>query len=520
MTSLPWYQLAWVAVHAIVLVGLGIYGLHRYTVLLRFLRHRRNAPKPAGKLSQLPSVTVQLPIFNERFVVDRLIESVAALDYPKHLLEIQVLDDSTDDTTRRAELKAAELRMRGIDAKVIHRTDRSGFKAGALEHGLASARGELIYILDADFLPPPDALHRMIAFFSDKGIGMVQTRWGHLNRDESALTRVQSILLDGHFLMEQTSRSRSGRFFHFNGTAGIWRKSCIVDAGGWEPDTLTEDLDLSFRAQMKGWKFVYLNDVVTPAELPADMDGFKAQQHRWTKGSVQNAIKWLVPVWRAKLPLPVKIEATFQLTCNFVYLLIVALLVLMMPIPGLAPNVEWGALPSLVLFIVGTLSAVVFYSVTAFTLYPSDWKRDFFHLPLLLALGIGMSLNNARGVLEAITGKRSAFVRTPKAGAAGKRTSYRSAVSVTTWLEVILGIIYSGITIAAAIHGEWISVPFLALFAIGFYFVAWPSVQRRLGLTPQRVVASPPPSPSHELAQNSEFPVPAVELGAGSDELR
>jgi hypothetical protein len=342
-----------------------------------------------------------------------------------------------------------------------------------------------------------------------------------LNREESALTRVQSILLDGHFLLEQTSRSRSGRFFHFNGTAGIWRKCCIIEAGGWEPDTLTEDLDLSFRAQMKGWRFVYLNDVVTPAELPADMDGFKAQQHRWTKGSVQNAIKWLVPVWRAKLPMRVKVEATFQLTCNFVYLLIIALLVLMMPIPGLAPNVNWGAIPSLVLFVVGTLSAVVFYSVTALTLYPSDWKRDLFHLPLLLALGIGMSLNNARGVIEAITGKRSSFVRTPKAGAAGKRTSYRSTVSVTTWLEVLLGSIYTGITLAAAWRGEWISVPFLALFAIGFYFVAWPSVQRRLGLSPRRVVPSPTPSPSsHELAQNSEFPVPAVELGAGSDELR
>jgi len=232
MTSLPWYQLAWAAVHAIVLAGLGIYGLHRYSILVRFLMHRKDEPKPNGVLKTLPSVTVQLPIFNERFVVDRLLESVAALDYPRHLLEIQVLDDSTDDTTRRAERKAAELRARGINAKVIHRTDRSGYKAGALEHGLKIAQGELIYILDADFLPSPDVLRRMIPFFADEGVGMVQTRWGHLNRDESSLTRVQSILLDGHFLLEQTARSRSGRFFHFNGTAGIWRKGCIQDAGG------------------------------------------------------------------------------------------------------------------------------------------------------------------------------------------------------------------------------------------------------------------------------------------------
>ncbi|RFC47116.1 MAG: Glycosyltransferase [Verrucomicrobia bacterium] len=519
MTSLPWYQIAWVAAHAIVLVGLGLYGLHRYSILIRFLLHRNREPKPNGTLATTPFITVQLPIFNERFVVDRLLEAVAALDYPRHLLEIQVLDDSTDDTTRRAERKVQELRARGLDAKLIHRVDRSGYKAGALENGLATAKGELVYILDADFVPPPDVLWRMVPFFADPGVGMVQTRWGHLNRSESALTRVQSILLDGHFLMEQTARSRSGRFFHFNGTAGIWRKVCIQEAGGWEPDTLTEDLDLSLRAQMKGWRFVYLNDVVTPAELPADMDGFKAQQHRWTKGSVQNAIKWLVPVWRAKLSLPVKIEATFQLTCNFVYLLLVALLVLMMPIPGVAPEVQWGAIPSLALFIVGTMSAVIFYSVTALTLYPRDWFRDLLHLPLLLALGIGMSLNNARGVVEAISGKRSSFVRTPKAGGpGGRQKNYSAAKSATMWGELLLAVIYSWITFDAAWDGEWLSVPFLALFAIGFYFVAWPSVLRRLS-RPERVPTASPPS-SHDLPQKSEFPVHAVELGAGSDELR
>jgi len=282
---------------------------------------------------------------------------------------------------------------------------------------------------------------------------------------------------------------------------------------------LTEDLDLSLRAQMKGWRFVYLNEVMTPAELPADMDGFKAQQHRWTKGSVQNAIKWLIPVWKADLSLPVKIEATFQLTCNFVDLLIVALLVLMMPIPGLVPGVEWGAIPEFGALRSGDLVCGGLLLGHGSDLVPFRNGAGTCSICLCCSRwGSVLSLNNARGVIEAILGKRSAFVRTPKAGASGGRQNYRSATSVTMWLEVILAVIYTGITINAAWQGAWISVPFLALFAIGFYFVSWPSVRRRLGRT-ERVPLTPPPS-SHDLAQKSDFPVPAVELGAGSDELR
>jgi glycosyltransferase involved in cell wall biosynthesis len=519
MMTLPWYQWLWVAAHGGVLLFLCVFGFHRYVVLFRYLRHRRNGPPAVPPLPReaLPTVTVQLPMYNERFVVERLLDAVAALDYPAHLLEIQVLDDSTDDTTVRAERKVAELRARGLDIRLIHRKDRSGFKAGALQHGLAKAKGEFIYILDADFLPEPDALLRLLPRFSDPAVGMVQTRWGHLNREQSALTRVQSILLDGHFLLEQGSRSRSGKFFHFNGTAGMWRKRCIEDAGGWEPDTLTEDLDLSFRAQMKGWRFVYLNDVVTPAELPADMNAFKVQQHRWTKGAIQNAMKWLLPVWRADLPLPVKLEATAQLTNNFVYLFMVLLLFLLMPIPGLVPDWSWGAVPGAIIFLVGTCSVVVFYAATALSLYPSRWARDLLHVPLLLALGVGLSLNNARGVLEALRGKPSVFVRTPKSGGSSGPRRYRSNASVTTWLEGGLGLVFAVLAVMDASKGNWFSVPFQILFSVGFLFVSWPCLKKR-GLPPSDV--QPTGGPSHERSQPSDFPVPAVELGPAPDDLR
>jgi len=519
MMTLPWYQWLWVAAHGVVLLALCAFGFHRYVVLIRYIRYRRNVPPPVPPLDPgaLPVVTVQLPMYNERFVVERLLDAVAALAYPRHLLEIQVLDDSTDDTTVRAERKVAELRAEGLDIQLIHRKDRSGFKAGALQYGLAKARGEFIYILDADFLPEPEALSRLLPQFANPAVGMVQTRWGHLNREQSALTRVQSILLDGHFLLEQGSRSRSGKFFHFNGTAGMWRKRCIEDAGGWEPDTLTEDLDLSFRAQMKGWRFVYLNDVVTPAELPADMNAFKVQQHRWTKGAIQNALKWLRPVWQADLPLPVKLEATAQLTNNFVYLFMVILLFLLMPIPGLVPDWSWGAIPGAVVFLVGTFSVIVFYATTALSLYPAQWFRDLLHVPLLLALGVGLSLNNARAVVEALQGKPSVFVRTPKSGGSLGTRRYRSAASVTTWMEGALGLVFAILAVADAFQGNWFSVPFQALFAVGFLFVSWPCLKKR-DLPPSDV--QPTGGPSHERSKPSDFPVPAVELGPSPDDLR
>ena len=295
-------DLIWTICYLSVLFGLSAYGIHRYVIIYLFLKNRKRAPIPAAYFKELPKVTMQLPIFNEVYVVERLLKSVSELDYPKDRLQIQVLDDSTDDTREITASAVEQLRRRGFNVDLIHRLDRVGFKAGALATGLDSADGEFVCILDADFVPQPDLLRRTIHFFSDPKIGMIQTRWGHLNRGYSLLTRVQAMFLDGHLLLEQTARSRSGRFFNFNGTAGLWRKSCIQGAGGWQHDTLTEDLDLSYRAQLEGWKFVFLVDVVTPAELPVDMNGFKSQQHRWTKGSIQTCKKLLPRICKPSSP--------------------------------------------------------------------------------------------------------------------------------------------------------------------------------------------------------------------------
>src|SRR5271170_7560717 len=327
-------HIIWAMCYLVVLLGLSIYGLHRYSIVYLFLKHRKNKPKPLGEFKNLPKITVQLPIYNEYYVVERLLKSVSALEYPRELLQIQVLDDSTDDTHVLSRKTADELKSQGFNIDVIHRTDRTGYKAGALEGGLKECEGEFILILDADFLPEPDMLMKTVHYFTDPKVGMIQTRWGHINRTYSLLTRVQAMFLDGHLLLEQTARSRSGRFFNFNGTAGLWRRSCIENAGGWQHDTLTEDLDLSYRAQLKGWRFVFLPHLVTPAELPVDMNGFKSQQHRWTKGSIQTCLKLLPAVWKAKLPVLIKFEATAHLTSNYAYLLLFFLCVLMHPSTG------------------------------------------------------------------------------------------------------------------------------------------------------------------------------------------
>ena len=310
-------HIIWSTCYLSVLIGLSAYGIHRYFIIYLYLKNRKRPPVPARYFEKLPKVTVQLPIFNEVYVAERLLRSVSELDYPQELLQIQVLDDSTDETREITAACAEELRQRGFNVQRIHRTDRTGFKAGALAVGLAAAEGEFLCILDADFVPEKDLLKRTVHFFTDPKVGMIQTRWGHLNRGYSLLTRMQAIFLDGHLLLEQIARSRSGRFFNFNGTAGLWRRSCIEQSGGWQYDTLCEDLDLSYRAQLAGWKFIYLSDVVTPAELPVDMNGFKSQQHRWTKGSVQTCKKLLPSVWRSRLPFPIKLEATGAFDVEF-----------------------------------------------------------------------------------------------------------------------------------------------------------------------------------------------------------
>ncbi len=470
--------LIWTICYLTVLLVLSAYGIHRYVIIYLFLKHRKEKTGPMSHFAELPKVTVQLPIFNEVYVVERLLKSVSEIDYPRELLQIQVLDDSTDDTKELTKRCVAELQGRGFNVELIQRLDRTGFKAGALEIGLETAEGDYVCILDADFVPHPDLLQKTIHFFTDPKVGMIQTRWGHLNRGYSLLTRVQAMFLDGHLLLEQTARSRSGRFFNFNGTAGLWRKSCIAEAGGWQHDTLTEDLDLSYRAQLAGWRFIFLPDVITPAELPVDMNGFKSQQHRWTKGSIQTCKKLLPTVWRSKLPLWIKLEATAHLTSNFAYLLLACLCVLLHPSVG-GPQTGWlrMLLVDVPIFLTASCSVAVFYICAQRELHPRTWMREILFLPALLALGVGLSLNNARAVLEAMFNHKSDFARTPKYGIERKKESWRTKKymplkSMLPLVEMAFALYFSYFVWFAISHRQYLSVPFLAMFQIGFLYVS------------------------------------------------
>src|SRR5438445_2328935 len=472
----------WTICYLSVLIGLSAYGVHRYFIIYLFLKNRKREPVPVGHFAELPKVTMQLPIFNEVYVVERLLRSVSELDYPRHLLQIQVLDDSTDDTREITSSCTAELRGRGFKVDLIHRADRTGFKAGALAVGLEAAEGDFVCILDADFVPQPDLLRRTIDFFTDPKVGMIQTRWGHLNRSYSLLTRAQAMFLDGHLLLEQTARSRSGRFFNFNGTAGLWRRSCIEEAGGWQHDTLTEDLDLSYRAQLVGWKFIFLPDVVTPAELPVDMNGFKSQQHRWTKGSIQASKKRFPRIWRSELPFAIKAEATGHLVSNFAYLLLACLCVLLHPSTG-GPQSGWfrTLLIDIPIFLTASVSVAIFYVCAQRELYPRTWMKEIMLLPCLLALGIGLSLNNARAVLEAIFNHKSDFTRTPKYGIERKSQAWRSCKyrplkSALPIAELAFAIYFSYFVWFAIAHRQFLSVPFLLMFHGGFFYVSLSSL--------------------------------------------
>jgi cellulose synthase/poly-beta-1,6-N-acetylglucosamine synthase-like glycosyltransferase len=469
-----------IALYLVVLSILGLYGFHRGHLLFLYWKHRKDAPKPPARFpdEQLPVVTIQLPMYNEMYVAERLLEGVAAIDYPKDKLEIQVLDDSTDETVEIARRKAEELKARGHDVSYRHREHRHGFKAGALEEGLRDAKGDYVLVFDADFVPTPSIVHDLIHFFTDAKVGMVQARWGHLNRDYSVLTRVQSMMLDGHFVIEHIARNRSGRFFNFNGTAGIWRRSTIIDAGGWQHDTLTEDMDLSFRAQLRGWKFVYVPTALAPAEIPCEMNSFKGQQFRWAKGSAQTARKLIGEVMRADIPLKVKVECLFHLTNNFAYLFLVLLALLQLPNMLMRQKM---ARPELLLldvplFASTFLSIIVFYLTTHRALY-GNLRDAIKRLPLMMALSIGLSINNARAVIEGLFGIQSEFVRTPKHGIeqrtegwASKR--YKAAMgSLNTYLELLFGLYFVFTIGLAVIVGSWVSIPFLVLFMVGFLYV-------------------------------------------------
>ena len=465
-----------------VLSILAIYGWHRYYLVYLYMRHRGARPQATDMPSPLPRVTVQLPIFNEMYVVERVIDAACRIEYPRELLEFQVLDDSTDETCEIAELAVRRHAAHGVNIRYFHRDKRDGYKAGALEAGLKVAQGEFITIFDADFLPSPDFLHRVMPYFCDARVGMVQARWGHINEDYSLLTKIQAMLLDGHFVLEHGARNRAGRFFNFNGTAGVWRRTAIDSGGGWQHDTLTEDLDLSYRAQLKGWKFIFLPDVISPAEVPVEMNAFKSQQHRWAKGSIQTCRKLLPQILRAPIPWSVKGEAFFHLTANFNYLLMSVLSVLMFPSMVIRYTMGWYEmlLIDVPLFCAATLSVSNFYIVCQRELH-RDWVSRLKYLPFLMAIGIGLCVNNARAVIEALMGKPAEFARTPKycierANDEWVGKKYRQSVAIQPIVEMALGLYFTATVFYALANGIYGTLPFLILFQVGFLYTGLLSI--------------------------------------------
>jgi cellulose synthase/poly-beta-1,6-N-acetylglucosamine synthase-like glycosyltransferase len=472
------FDLALLIPYFVVLILLASYGLHRYALVYLYYKNRKNkVSAPAGRLDELPRVTVQLPIFNEQFVVDRLVDAVCRLDYPRDKLDIQVLDDSTDETVEVAHAVVQRYAALGHDITYHHRGNREGFKAGALREGMKSAKGEFIAIFDADFVPPEDFLLKSVHYFSGPGVGMVQTRWAHINRNYSLLTEVEAILLDGHFILEHGARSRSGVFFNFNGTAGMWRRRAIEEAGGWQHDTLTEDTDLSYRAQLRGWRFVYLQDLACPAELPIEMTAFKTQQARWAKGLIQTAKKVLPRVLRSNVPWRVKLEAWYHLTANISYPLMIVLSTLLLPAMIIRFYQGWFQMLyiDLPLFLASTFSISSFYLVSQKELFPKTWPRTFLFLPFLMALGIGLTVTNSRAVLEALFGKQSPFARTPKYRVEGKAAKagasrYRRRLGWVPWVELLIGAYFLAAVAYAMSNENYITVPFLVLFVLGFWY--------------------------------------------------
>lgn len=464
----------------LVMTILAVYGIHRYALVYNYYKNRKRIAGPPPEISAWPRVTVQLPIYNEKYVIERLVEAIAAFDYPRELLDIQVLDDSTDETQEVAANCVERYRQLGVPISHIHRDNREGFKAGALQEGLKSARGEFVAIFDADFIPPADFLRRTVPYFIDQKLAMVQTRWSYVNRHYSALTEVEAILLDGHFVIEHSSRFRTGLFFNFNGTAGIWRRIAIEDAGGWQHDTLTEDTDLSYRAQLCGWHFTYLPEIDCPSELPVEMSAFKSQQARWAKGLMQTAKKILPRVLRSEMPAAVKAEAVFHLTANISYPLMVFMSIILLPAMIVRFYQGWVQvlIIDLPLFLASTCSISSFYLAAERALYPKTWKRTFLYLPFVMAVGIGLSVRNALAVIEAIAGVKSEFVRTPKyrveggaqgAGAWAKKKYHKSA----GWLpfaEVGLGLYFAGAVFYALQNENYATVPFLLLFVWGYLY--------------------------------------------------
>jgi cellulose synthase/poly-beta-1,6-N-acetylglucosamine synthase-like glycosyltransferase len=459
------------------------FGAHGFVMVYHYLKHRgKDIELPP--LPREPVVTIQLPIYNEYYVVERIIDSVCSLEYPKEKLEIQVLDDSTDETLEVVAAIVKKYQELGYDIKHIHRTNRSGFKAGALKNGLETARGEFVAIFDADFVPNTDFIRKTLPyFFFDERLALVQTRWEHLNSEYSLLTRAQAMALDAHFVMEQGVRNKVGFFINFNGTGGIWRKAAIYDSGDWQADTLTEDLDLSYRAQLRGWKFKYLNDVTSPAELPAEVNALKSQQFRWTKGAIETARKILPEVWKSNIPLRVKIHSTFHLTNNLAFPFILLAGILNVPlifIKQQGGHDLYFAMMSV--FVLAFIGSFLFYTFSQKAVH-SDWRRRLLLFPLFMAGSMGFAVNNTRAVFEGLLKKRSEFVRTPKYRIEGKKDPWLQKkyvplkLSWVVFVELALAVYCFFGVISSLYYLEIAAVPFQLLYFLGFSFVSALSIK-------------------------------------------
>jgi len=498
---LEWFDWAMMVPYFTVLIILSFYGMHRYEMIRGYWKHRKQFTEvPPQRFETLPRVTIQLPIYNEQYVVERLIESASKMQYPRELLEIQILDDSTDETHPFTEQLVAQYKETGLPIEYIHRTNRHGYKAGALQNGLKTAKGEIVVIFDADFIPPVDFLERVVHQFADPKVGMVQTRWGYLNRHYNVLTEVQAMLLDGHFVLEHVARAGAGLFFNFNGTAGALRRSMIDDAGGWQHDTLTEDSDLSYRAQLKGWKFVYLPSIECLSELPVDTYGFQVQQSRWAKGLTQVAIKLLPRILKSDLPWRVKAEAFFHLTPNVSYPLMIIVSALMLPVMIVRFYQGWPHM----LLIDLPLIAASFWSISAFyviahrALYPKTWLRAFYYLPWLMAAGVALTIINSRAFFEALVGYQTSFVRTPKYAIGGTQKvtvvqKYRRRSGWLPYAELAVGSYFLGMVVFAIESFNFLAVPFLMLFVGGYFWAGsttlWEEYKGKLAWQKQQELA-------------------------------
>ena len=460
-----------------------LFGLHGFVMMYYHRKYGHKNPVPDSEFKPDKLVTIQLPLYNEMYVIERLINSVCEIDYPKDKMEIQVLDDSTDETTTIVSKIVEEKKKLGFDISHIRRGSREGYKAGALKEGMKIAKGEFIAIFDADFIPQKEFLKKTLSYFTDDKVGMVQSRWEHLNGDYSIITKAQALALDGHFVIEQTVRNKSGFFINFNGTGGVWRKKCIEDAGNWHADTLTEDLDLSYRAQLIGWRFVFLKDFTSPAELPSEINALKAQQFRWTKGAVETAKKILPLVWKSKVPLRVKLQSTFHLTNNLVFPFILLAAILNVPlifIKNSGAHEIYFAIMSL--FVLAFVSSFLFYLYSQKDIH-TDWRKRIVLFPLFMAGSMGLAVNNSRAVFEGLMNRKSEFVRTPKFKQESDKDSFignkylNKKLGLSVFVEAVLAV-YCFIGVLSSIYFmELASIPFQVLFTLGFSFIAYTSIK-------------------------------------------